>query len=173
MGVKFSAWPCLNSGLPLVAAVAVGRCVIITYRLHFKRPAGCPVLLMYVSKLSKDAKFMILKAMTETTWLSLAKQHVGKINTKQREQDVVAGRLEVFLLLECHHSKPDEFVNVIRPGCFYLQLGEKRQGWAANAVQKMSRRPSYLNRSPHMNLHPPSLTHLHFLICFILAPWEI
>lgn len=37
-----------------------------------------------------------------------------------------------------------------------MQLWEMRQGWAANAGQEMSRRPSYLNRSPRLNLHLPS-----------------
>lgn len=54
--------------------------------------------------------------MTGTTWFSFARQHVG-FHTKQREEDIAVGCLEVFLHIECHRSQPDEFVNVIGPRC--------------------------------------------------------
>lgn len=61
-----------------------------------------------------------------------------------------------------------------------VRLREMWQGWAVNAVQEMSRRPSYLNRGPRLNLPltlstagaPHTVLSL-FLSIFFLSPPEM
>lgn len=80
--------------------------------------------------------------------------------------------VEVFLLIECHHSQPDEFVNVNRSLC-PIRSSVKYEKDQPSQWQKMSRRPSYLNGSLHLNPHPPPPGWNTLPIAFFFVSGEI
>lgn len=93
---------------------------------------------------------------SETKWLSVKK--LTTFPLKKKSSGATIKRCRTRGGVPPHRmpsrSYPDEFVNVNgsrRPIC---SSGKMRRGWAANTVQKMSRTPSYLNRSPSLKSSP-------------------